>query len=168
MDIVKIASDWARFEMHSAAAFAVFGLAFLLAALGFRHWGGTDFARAFLIPMLVSGVLLLILGVGLFLPAQSRLAAVPSAYANDGAAFLAAELARADKVLNDYSIAVFRAFPAIIALCALAIPFLAGPLWRASLITALAFFTVLILVDSNANARLQTYKQQLSVAAGST
>lgn len=161
MDIVKTASDWARFEMRSGAVFAAFGLAFLLAGLGFRQWGGTDLARAFFIPMLVAGVLLLILGVGLFLPAQTRLAAVPSAYASDATAFLTAELARADKVLNDYRIAVFRLFPAIIALCALTILFLACPHWRASLITAIAMFSVLLLVDSNANARLEAYRAQL-------
>ena len=77
MDIVKAASDWARFEMHSGAVFAAFGLAFLLAGLGFRQWGGTDFARALLVPMLVACVMLLILGVGLSLLGQSRLAATP-------------------------------------------------------------------------------------------
>ncbi|HBB85218.1 MAG TPA: hypothetical protein DC031_18610 [Sulfitobacter sp.] len=168
MDIVKAASDWARFEMHSGAVFAAFGLAFLLAGLGFRQWGGTDFSRALLVPMLVAGVLLLILGVGLGLLGQSRLAAVPATYASDATAFLTAELARTDKMLNDYRILAFRLFPAIIALCALAIPFLDGPYWRASLITAIALFTVLILIDSNANARLQDYRQQLSMAEAST
>ena len=164
MDIMKTASDWARFEMHAALVFAGFGLAFLLSGLGFRQLGTTDLARAFVIPMLVAGVLLLILGVGLFLPAQTRLASLPTTYASDSTAFLTAELARADKVLNDYRFAVFRLFPAIIALCALAIPFLTGPYWRASLITAIAMFTVLILVDSNANARLLAYKAELTKA----
>ena len=71
-------------------------------------------------------------------------------------------------MLNDYRILAFRLFPAIIALCALAVPFLDGPYWRASLITAIALFTILILVDSTANARLQDYRQQLSMAEGST
>lgn len=166
MDIAKTASDWARFEMHSAAVFIAFGLAFLLAGIGFRQLATTDLSRAFTVPMLVAGGLLLILGLGLFFPVQARLAAIPTAQAGDSAAFLATEIARADKVLNDYRIAVFRAFPAIIALCALAIPFLDGPLWRASLITAIAMFTVLILIDSNANARLGAYRAQLSHAEG--
>ncbi len=166
MDIVKAASDWARFEMLAAAVFAAFGCAFLMAGLGFRQWGMTDLARACVIPMLVAGVLLLILGVGLFLPARARLAAVPAGFASDSAAFLAAELGRADKVLIDYRVAVFRVFPAIIALCALAIPVLEAPYWRTSLITAIAMFAVLLLVDSTANARLQSYVAELVVARG--
>ena len=67
-------------------------------------------------------------------------------------------------MLNDYRIAVFRIFPAIIALCALAIPFLEGAAWRASLTTAIAFLVVLILVDTNANARLDAYRAQLSLS----
>ncbi|WP_386684116.1 hypothetical protein [Loktanella sp. R86503] len=168
MDIVKAASEWARFEMLSAVAFISFGLTFGLAGMGFRQLAATDLARAFAVPMLVAAVLLLVLGGGLFFPAQARLAAVPSAFGADPAGFIAAEIIRADKVLNDYRIAVFRVFPALIALCALAVPFLDGPYWRASLMTAIAFFTVLILVDSNANARLQDYRQQLIMAEGAT
>jgi len=167
MDIVKAASDWARFEMLSTVAFMTFGLAFGLAGLAFRQLATTDLARAFTVPMLVAGGLLLIFGVGLFFPAQARLAAVPAAFGGDAAGFIASEIIRADKVLNDYRIAVFWVFPALIALCALAVPFLDGPYWRASLITAIALFTVLILIDSNANARLQDYRQQLSMAEGS-
>ncbi|MGR3591560.1 MAG: hypothetical protein ACU0B9_13950 [Limimaricola soesokkakensis] len=167
MDIVKTATDWVRFEMLSAAAFLAFGLAFMLAGLGFRQLGTTDMARAYPIPMLVAGGLLLILGVGLFFPAQARLTAVPVAFGGDPVGFVAAEIARADKVLNDYRIAVFRVFPLVVALCALAIPFLDTALWRAGLITAIAMFTVLILVDSNAHARLSAYRQQLALAEGS-
>ena len=65
-------------------------------------------------------------------------------------------------MLNDYRIAAFRVFPAIIALCALLIPFVDAPAWRAALITAIAMFTVLIVIDGSANTRLQDYRQLLS------
>lgn len=168
MDIVKAATDSGRAEVLSAAVFAAFGLAFLLAGLGFRQLGTTDMARAFGIPMLVASGLLLILGAGLFFPARDRLAAIPALHAGDSQAFLVAEIARTDKVLKDYRIAVFRVFPAIIALCALLVPFLDTPPWRAGLITAIAMFTVLLLVDANADARLQSYKAQLAAAPPSS
>ncbi len=164
MDIVKTASDWARFEMASSAAFILFALCFVLASAGFWQLGRTDLARAFVLPMLVAGGLLLILGAGLFLPAQARLAEIPAHFGADPAGALGAEIARVDKILNDYRIAVFRVFPLIIALCALAFIVLDGPAWRASLITAIALFTVLLLVDSNANARLGDYRLALSRA----
>lgn len=168
MDIVKTASYWAQFEMLSATVFAAFGLAFLLVGVGFRLLGTTDLARGFVIPMLVAGRQLPVLGAGLFLLAQTRLAAIPTAFGRDPAAFVASALARTDKVLSDYRTAVFRVFPALIALCALLIPFLEGPIWRAGLITAIAMVTILILLDSNADARLRLYKAQLASAPSSS
>ncbi len=162
MDVVKTASNWARAEMISSALFAVIGVLFMLVSLSLWQLGRTDMARAFVLPGLVAGGLLVVLGVGLFIPAQTRLGAIPAAYGADPGAFLSAEIARADKVLNDYRIAAFRVFPAIIALCALLIPFVDAPAWRAALITAIAMFTVLIVIDGSANTRLQDYRQQLS------
>ncbi len=164
MDIVKTATDWARAEMLSAAVFFLFGLAFLLASLGFWQLGKTDLAGRFVIPMGVAGVLLLILGAGLYYSAQAQMAGISTLYAADPAAFLAAEIARADKGTNVYRIAVSMVFPAIIAACALLIPFLEAPVWRAGLMTSIAMFTVLLLIDANANARLTEYRAQLALA----
>ena len=65
-------------------------------------------------------------------------------------------------MLAGYRIAVFRAFPRIIAVCAVLVPFLAGPLWRASLVTAIAMLAVIMLVDTGAIARLEAYREQLA------
>ncbi|MBU2963450.1 hypothetical protein KO516_22005 [Citreicella sp. C3M06] len=167
MDILKTATDWTKAETLSSVVFILFGLSFLLASWGFWHWGKTDVAKAYVIPMLVAGGLLLILGLGLFIPNQARLTSVPLAHSTDASGFIASEIARADKVLNDYRIAVFRVFPLIIALCALLIPVLTFAHWRASLITTIAMLAIILIVDTNANARLEAYKAQLSLAARS-
>lgn len=167
MDILKTATEWTRAEMLSSTVFILFALAFLLASLGFWQMGRTDVARAYVIPMLIAGTLILILGLGLFFLSQARLTGFPAAYSADPAGFLTAEIARADKVLNDYRIAVYRIFPVIIAVCAVLIPFLAGPIWRASLITTIAALAVALVVDTNADARLQAYRAQLSLAGAS-
>ncbi|WPY95308.1 hypothetical protein T8T21_04045 [Limimaricola variabilis] len=167
MDIVKTATDWTRAEMLSSAFFILFGLSFLMASLGFWQMGKTDMARAHVVPMLVAGTLILIIGLGLFFPSQARLTNFPAAYATDAAGLVADEIARADRVLNEYRIAVFRVIPLIIAVCALAIPFFESPLWRASLITTIAMMAVILVIDTNANARLETYRGQLALAEGS-
>ena len=164
MDIVKTATDSTRAEMLSSAFFILLGLSFLLASLGFWQLGRTDMARAYVIPMLVAGALILIIGLGLFFPSHARLTSFPAAYATDAAGFVADEIARADHVLNEYRIAVFRVIPLIIAACALAIPFFESPLWRASLITTIAMMAVILVVDTNANARLEAYREQLALA----
>ncbi|MDD9746743.1 MULTISPECIES: hypothetical protein [Marinovum] len=164
MDILKTATDWTRAEMLSSAFFVLFGLSFLLASLGFWQIGRTDVARAYVVPMLVAGTLILIIGVGLFIPSQTRLTSFPAAYATDAAGFVADEIARADRVLNEYRIAVFRVIPLIIAASALAIPFVGAPIWRASLIATIGMMAVILAIDTNANARLESYREQLMLA----
>jgi hypothetical protein len=107
--------------------------------------------------MLVAGTLILIIGVGLFFPSQARLTSFPAAYAIDSVGFIAEEIARADRVLNEYRIAVFRVIPLIVAACALAIPFFEHPIWRATLITTIAMMAVILVIDTNANTRLEGY-----------
>jgi hypothetical protein len=68
MDILKTATDWAKAEVFSIAFFILFGIGFVAAGIGFWQLGKTDLARAYIIPTLVAGALLLIIGFGLFLP----------------------------------------------------------------------------------------------------
>ena len=167
MDILKTAGDWARNETLASALFVLFGAAFLAASLGFWQMGKTDVARGYVMPMLVAGVLLVALGVGLVVSNGGRISAFEAAYAASASDAVAAEIARADQTLAGYRTAVFQAFPTIIAVCAILIPFLAGPLWRASLVTAIAMLTVIMLVDTGAIARLEAYREQLALAARS-
>lgn len=168
MDILKTAIDWTKAETLSCTVFIVFGLFFLLASLGFWQLGKTDVAKAFVIPTLVAGTLLLILGIGLLIPNQMRLTDFPIAFSSDASAFVASELARVEKTISGYETAVFRVFPIVIIVCAVLIIFLSAPIWRASFITIIAMMTVLILVDINANARLEGYKAKLITAKHSS
>ncbi|THH39144.1 hypothetical protein E4Z66_06245 [Aliishimia ponticola] len=161
MDILKTANDWARAEMFSSAIFILFGALFLAASFGFWQMGRTDVARAFVLPALMAGVLLVILGGGLFYGAQKALAGHGAAYAADPPGFIASELTRVEATMAQYSTAVFKVMPLIIILSAALVMLLQGPIWRASLITTIAMITVVMLVDTNANARLAAYRDVL-------
>lgn len=164
MDILKTATDWTRAEMFSSVFFILFGAVFLFASLGFRQLGRTEVANAYVIPTLVAGTLLMIIGLGIFLQSQGRVTSFPVAYHGDAAEFVVAEIKRADRVLTDYRIAVFRAIPLVIAISAVLILFMQSPIWRASLISTIAMMAVILMIDTNANARLEAYKEQLSLA----
>ena len=166
MDILKSATDWTKAEMLSSSFFILFGLCFVCASLGFWRMGKTDMAQAYVIPAVIAGVLLLILGLGMFFQNRAALAGLAETFAQDAPLFIASEIERADKILNQYSIAVFKIFPVVIAVCAVLIAVLEAPVFRASLIVVIAMLTVILLVDTNANARLETYRAQL-VSAGS-
>jgi len=134
MEILKTSTDWAKAEVFSSAFFILFAIMFVAASIGFWQLGKTDMARAYIIPMLVAGVLLLIIGVGLVYNNITRISAFEKANNEDAAAFVESETARVEGTLIEYKV-VFKVIPAIVAACALVIFFVNTPIWRASMIT---------------------------------
>jgi hypothetical protein len=161
MEIIKASTDWAKAEIFSTPFFVVFGVLFMIASIGFWQLGKTEMARSYILPTLVAGVLLIIIGLGLFFTNKSRLANFPIDYGQDASAFVQSELARTEATLKEYRTIVFTIIPVIIAVCALGIIFLNTPIWRASLITTIAMLVVILLIDGTAYARIDTYNQQL-------
>lgn len=165
MDILKTAIDWTKAEMFSSTFFVLFGLVFVSASLYFWHLGRTDVAKAYVIPMLIAGTLLLIIGVGIFYQSYTRVTSFAELFDADAANFVASQVENANRVLHDYQIAVFRIMPLVIAVSAMLFLFLTSPIWRASLVTTIALLVVIILIDTNASARLEDYRLKLTEAA---
>ena len=161
MEILKAATDWARAEVFSSQFFILFGIAFLLGSIGFWQLGKTEAARAFIVPMLVAGALLLAIGLGIFFANKSRVANFTNAHNSDAAAFVESEIIRTEKTMNEYQTIVFKIIPLIIVIAALLIIFIDKPYWRATGITTIAMMVVILLVDNNANARIEAYNKQL-------
>lgn len=167
MDILKEATNWAKAEVFSTAFFIVFGIAFVIASIGFWQLGKTDMAKAYIIPTLVAGAMLLTIGFGLFFTNISRISSFKADYEANASAFVEAEIVRADKAIHEYKTIVFKYIPIIIAVCALMIVFFHSPVWRASLITSIAMLVVILLIDGTARDRIEAYKEQLvSVESG--
>ena len=118
-------------------------------------------ARAYIIPTLVAGAMLMTIGLGLFFTNKSRVTQFEIAFNKDASAFVAAELKRADSTLKEYQTIVFKAIPIIIIVAALLIIFVDKPIWRASMITIIAMLVVILLIDGTARARVEAYNQQL-------
>ena len=163
MDILKTATDWAKAELFSTPFFILFGLVFISASIGFWQLGKTDIAKAYIIPTLVAGALLMIIGLGLFYTNKSRITEFESSYNKDASAFVASEIARAESTLKEYKTIVFKAIPIIIIVAALLIIFVNSPTWRAISITTIAMMIVILLIDGTAHARIKTYKNQLEL-----
>ncbi|MGI9530574.1 hypothetical protein [Lutimonas sp.] len=161
MEVLKLATEWAKAEVFSTRFFILFAILFLIASIGFWQLGKTEMARAYIIPSLVAGVLLLTIGLGLFYTNKSRINQFETAYHKDASAFVASEFNRIEGTLNEYRTIVFTAIPLIITACALVIIFVKSPVWRASMITTIAMMIVILLVDGTAHARIETYKKQL-------
>ena len=161
MEILKASTDWVKAELFSTPFFILFGVVFVASSIAFWQLGKTDMARAYIIPTLVAGVLLMTIGLGLYFTNKSRMTNFEKDYNANSSAFVASELERAEGTLKEYKQVVFTAIPIIIAVCALLIVFLNTPIWRASLITTIAMLVVILLIDGTASARIDAYHQQL-------
>lgn len=165
MDIIKFATEWAKAEVFSARFFIFFALFLLAGSVGFWQLGKTEIARSFIIPSLVTSILLLAVGVGIFYANKSRITSFQEAYEKDAAAFVQSEIQRTDKSLGKYRTIVFKVIPMIIVVAALLIVFFQNPTVRAASILTIGMMVVILLVDSNANARLQEYRAELEKVA---
>ncbi len=164
MDILKTATDWAKDELFSTPFFILFGIGFVLASIGFWQMGKTDIARAYILPTLVAGVLLIVIGSGLFFTNKARIVQFKTDYITDASAFVQSEIKRAESTLNEYQTIVFKVIPLIIVLAALIIIFINTPTWRAISITTIAMLIVILLIDGMAHARIEAYNEQLQLA----
>ena len=160
MDILKTATDWARAEAFSSAFFMLFGVLFLFSSISLWHFGKTEISKSYIIPTLIVGCLLLVIGGGLFTNNIMRLKKFEHTYSNDKQAFVESELTRTEKTVREYK-TVLKVVPAIIILCALLIIFRDESSWRASSIVTIAMMTVILLIDTAAKNRIEDYNRKL-------
>lgn len=162
MDILKLSTDWAKEEVLSSKISFLLSLLFFIAAIGFWQLGKTAMAKAFVFPLLIAGVLVVAVAAGLYFANNPRIKQFETAYHADARAFVHTEIQRTAKSQHELAL-VFKLLPLIIVIAALLIVFVNTPLWRAIGITTIALMTILMLMDSNTDARNTAYHQQLLV-----
>lgn len=160
MDILKLSVEWAKAELFSAKIVWLFSLIILLSAGGFALWGKTVMAKAFVIPLIVSGILLIVVGAGLYAANQPRIAQFETSYKNDADGFVKKEIERTTKSDGDFKV-VFKVLPVIAIVAAVLLILFSTPNWRAISITVILLVTFLMVVDSNTAARNAEYREQL-------
>jgi len=165
MDTLKTSLDWTKDELFSTPFFIYFGIIFLIASIGFWQLGKTDLAKAYIVPTLITGLLLMIIGSGLYGNNRVRMKHFEKQYLENPSAFVASEIMRTKDTLEEYQLVVFKIIPIIIAVSALGIIFLNSPMMRAIFITTIALMIVLLLVDGTAHARIKDYHQKLLISA---
>ena len=162
MDVLKLAIEWAKAEVFSTRFFIFFAIGFLIASIGFWQIGKTDLAKAYTIPTLVAGLLLMTIGLGLFYTNKSRIKQFEKAFNTDATSFYQSEIKRSEGTLKEYTI-VFKVIPILIIIAAAIILLINTPTWRAISITTIAMLTVIILVDGSAHSRIENYYKELKL-----
>jgi len=163
MEILKLTTEWAKSEVFSARFFIFFAIVFLTVSIGFLQLGKTEMAKAYIMPALAAGLLILAVGVGIFFANKSRVTSFAEAYNANPTEFVKSEITRTEKSMVEYRTIVFKIIPFIIVAAALLIVFVDKPFWRAISITTIAMMAVILFVDSNANSRIETYHKQLEL-----
>ncbi|WP_430906617.1 hypothetical protein [Maribacter sp. 2-571] len=164
MDVLKLATEWAKSEVFSTRFFIFFAVLFLIASTGFWQLAKTDLAKAYIIPTLVAGLLLMSIGLGLFYTNKSRITQFEKAYHTNATSFFSSEIERSESTLKEYTV-VFKVVPSLIIVAALLILFINTPTWRAISITSIALLTVILLVDGTAYSRIESYNKELKLIA---
>jgi len=162
MELLKLATEWAKAEVFSTRFFILFALLFLIASAGFWQLGKTDLAKAYVIPTLVAGLILMTIGLGLFYTNKSRVVQFEKAFNADAPAFYETEIERSESTLKEYTV-VFKVIPILIIVAALLILFINTPTWRAISITTIAMLIVILLIDGTAHARIEAYHNELKL-----
>lgn len=160
MEILKLSTDWARAEVFSAKIVWLFSVMTLLVAFGFWYWGKSAMSKAFVWPMVVTGVFLTIVGAGLFFANKPRILQFQQVYVENPKSFVQQEVQRTGKSQKDLGL-VFKVLPILLIVAGLLILFLPAPVWRAIGITLALLVAFLMVVDSNTNARNSLYHEQL-------
>ncbi len=161
MEIIDTATQWAKDEVFSSRFFILFAIIFLIATIGFWQLGKTELAKAFVYPTLIAGILLMAVGVGIFFTNKSRVTSFAEDFNKDSTAFVQSEIERTDQTLSEFKTIVFKVIPLIVTAASLLLIFVDRPIWRAIGITTIAMMVIILFVDSNANARIETYHKQL-------
>lgn len=164
MELLKLATEWAKAEVFSTRFFILFAILFLIASIGFWKLGVTDLAKAYIIPTLIAGLLLMTIGLGLFYTNKTRIIQFEKAFNSNTPAFYQSEIERTEATLKEYTV-VFKVIPILIIIAALLILFVNTPTWRAISITTIAMLIVILLVDGTAHDRIKNYHNELKLVA---
>ncbi|CAG2533021.1 hypothetical protein MAR621_03298 [Maribacter dokdonensis] len=162
MDVLKLAIEWAKAEVFSTRFFIFFAIGFLIASVGFWQLGKTDLAKAYIIPTLVVGILLLIIGSGTNYANNKRIKQFEKDFYTDETAFYQSEIQRSESTIKQF-VAVFKIVPIVIIIAALLILYVNTPTWRAICITTLSMLMVILFIDGNALSRIENYHKTLKL-----
>ncbi len=160
MDVLRLSTDWARAEVFSAKIVWLASLIVITTSIGFAYFGKTPMAKAYFWPMLVAGLFLVAVGVGLYMANKPRIAKFENEYKANPENFIKSELARAQKSNGELSF-VLKVLPMIILLGAVLVIIVSNPTWRAIGITLVLLSLILLMVDTNTDARNAVYLRQL-------
>ena len=164
MEVIKAATEWAKAEIISSFFFMIIGLSYILGSLGLWKFSSTPLIKALFVPLLIAGGLLLSAGISFYLSSKSKLNNFEAEYKADTSSVIKSEIERTASTMKTYKNVALKVFPAIILIAVLITLFVSSATIKAICIAIIAFLSVLVILDSQALKRIETYNQKLELA----
>ena len=131
MDLINLSTEWAKAEVFSTRFFMLFAILFFTASIGFWFFGKTDLAKAYVIPNLIAGLLIMTIGIGLFYTNKNRIKSFEIDFNNNPAVFFINESNRIEHTLKEYK-NVFIIIPIIMIAALLILLNMANSMYNAN------------------------------------
>ena len=163
MDILKIATDWAKIELTSNSVFVLASVIFLSVSFFLQICARASHFSTYSLPFVIAAILLLILGAGLLFSTWQHSTNLEFQFQQDMTLFIQAELTRAEKTISQYKLAVNVIFPALGLISFFILLVFQNDQVRASAITSVIVLLILITVDTAAKERLVKYTKDLAM-----
>lgn len=164
MEIIRATSDWAKAEIVSSLFFIFFGLIYIIGSICSWKLGNSPLSKALFIPLMIAGGLLFVAGISFYLSSKSKLDSFEKEFMEDSSSTIKAEITKAKSTIRTYKNVALKVFPAIMILGFLIFLFSDTPIVKAICISVIAFLLVLVVLDSLALKRMETYHQKLELA----
>lgn len=165
METLKAATVWSKAEISSSIIFMLFGLAYIIGSVVLWKTGNDPLAKATFVPLLMAGGLLVGAGAGFYFSNKSKLNNFETEYNANPTDFVGSEIERTESTMKTYENVALKVFPLLILLAALVAFFVPSIRIRSICIGIIAFFVVLVLLDSQALKRMKIYHTHLKSAS---
>ena len=163
MDILKIATDWAKIELISNSVFVLASVIFLSVSFFLQICARESHFSTYSLTFVIAAIMLLILGAGLLFSTWQHSTNLEFQFQQDMTLFIQAELTRAEKTISQYKLAVNVIFPALGLISFFILLVFQNDQVRASAITSVIVLLILITVDTAAKERLVKYTKDLAM-----
>ena len=98
--------NWYKGEIFEGKLILIFGLITVVLSILFRFWGSTPYAKALLIPVMLTGLLFTVIGASMMYSGQKKIAVAEQSFKNNSTIFIESEKKRVEDFQYLYPLSI--------------------------------------------------------------
>ncbi|TDQ25753.1 hypothetical protein [Tenacibaculum caenipelagi] len=159
--MIKQTLNWYEGEIFEAKFILAFGIAIVIIAFLFRYFGNTPYAKALLIPLLVAGLIISLIGSLMLMSNQRKMETVEQNFMNDNEQFAKSEKQRVEDFQYLYPLSLGISVVCFF-LTFIFLAFTKNMYLHASAIAIALFGLTFIIIDYFSKERANIYYEQIN------